>query len=132
MIAIRVIHCPSKKLITRVGHITTGSGSTMPNVPFTLQKKAFIMSLFGIEASSIPISAPPTPIPPVSVTPTSMQANAQAMMNDVKAAALSRGDNWNYVITVPFQRNIRKLLSLINFTTCILINMMALPTSTSI
>lgn len=45
----------------------------MPDVPFTPQQKAFIISLFGIEASSASTSAPPTSPTPTLATPTSMQ-----------------------------------------------------------
>lgn len=78
----------------------------MPDAPFTLQQKAFIMSLFRIEAPSVSASTPPVIFSPV--TPTSMQTKVQAMMNDTNATASSRDDQWNYVEYRSFSKEYQK------------------------
>lgn len=52
--------------LTGVEH--TSVGHTMPDILFTLQQKAFIMSLFGIEVPSTSTSTPLIPPPPVTLT----------------------------------------------------------------
>lgn len=115
--------------LTGTEHTCTGTGYIMPDITFTPQQKAFIMSLFGIEMPFASTSTPP--VTPAPVTPTFIQTKVQATMND--PLHLSREIiriTWS---TTPSQRSIKNLLYPTNSTFCGLTDTMAplIPTNIS-
>lgn len=101
---------------------STGLGHVIPDIPFTPQQKAFIMSLFRIEAPYAPTSV--SLVTPMSVASISTQRKVQALMNESRLQhqlGQISGIIWNIVHSL---RHIRKLLSEINSTRFGLIDMM--------
>lgn len=82
--------------------------SSAPDVPFTPQQKAFIMSLFGIEAPRVNADEPTSPIPRPVTTSNIMQRKVQGIMDDIRALAPLQGYNWNYVEYSPFLEEYQK------------------------